>query len=128
MDWTDKAGYDSDRMGHDADSWEVAGHPDLGNFADRIGDRADHPHGHHHDIDKAGDHYDKYTDIGKDSEEELDKFADAHDGIGEVGKKEKKEESKEEKKEEKLSQIRTAADSKREWKLFQKKALFRHYK
>ena len=99
MDWTDKAGYDSDRLGHHADSYEIAGHPDLGNFADRIGDRGDHPYGHHHDLDKAGDSYDKYTDIGKDEEEALDKFADAHAGIGEVGspKKEKKEEKKEEK-------------------------------
>ena len=99
MDWTDKAGYDSDRLGHHADSYEIAGHPDLGNFADRIGDRGDHPYGHHHDLDKAGDSYDKYTDIGKDEEEALDKFADSHAGIGEVGspKKEKKEEKKEEK-------------------------------
>ena len=134
MDWTDKAGYDSDRMGHHADSYEIAGHPDLGNFADRIGDRGDHPYGHHHDLDKAGDSYDKYTDIGKDEEEALDKFADAHAGIGEVGspKKEKKEEKKEEKlfqkEEEKLSQTRTADDEKIQHKLFQKKALNRHYK
>ena len=128
MDWTDKAGYDSDRMSHNADSYEVAGHPDLGNFADRIGDRGDHPHGHRIDMDKAGDHYDRYTDIGKDSEEDLDKFADAHDGIGEVGSKPKKVEKKEEKKEEKLSQIRSVDDDKAQQKLFQKKALFRHYK
>merc|ERR1711937_808806 len=126
MDWTDKAGYDSDRMSHEADSYEIAGHPDLGNFADRIGDHADHPHGHHHDIDKAGDHYDKYTDIGKDDEAAIDEFADAHDGIGEVDgkvkklpKKEKKEEEKkEEKKEEKLSQMRTADEDRQQARLF----------
>jgi len=91
MDWTDRAGYNADRVSADADSKEVAGDPDLGNFADRVGDRADR----HEWADKVGDSYDAYKDIGKSWEKELDKFANSHDGIGEK-KAEKKEEKKEE--------------------------------